>query len=164
MSKGTPRPDSRQACSPSASVRRFSSCRIPAGEAGGSFVGGEQVGLQRGAGDRVSGPVAGDGRDGVAGVDLREQVAVAVEEAAVHAGGAGDLGDADLGALGAGVFEGGGDPLASAGGVGLPTFPHCRGALVGLVSGRGRTGHAVASGRSSGVVARVVGIPRDTAR
>jgi hypothetical protein len=52
-------------------------------ETGGTFVGGEQVGLQRGPGDRRADTLAGGGRLGGESVDLSEQVAVAVEEAAV---------------------------------------------------------------------------------
>ena len=55
MSVGVPSPDSRQACSPSASDRRFSRCWTRAVQPGGAFVGGEQVGLQRGSGDRRAG-------------------------------------------------------------------------------------------------------------
>jgi len=56
-------------------------------ESGGAFVGGEQVGLQRGSGDRRAGALAGGGRLGGEGVDLLEQLAVPVEEAAVYSGG-----------------------------------------------------------------------------
>ena len=59
-------------------------------------------------------PVAG----GVAsrgGVDLLEQVAVPVEEAAVDPGGAGDAGGADLGAVCVGAAQDGDDPLPAAG-------------------------------------------------
>ncbi len=53
-----------------------------------AFVRGEQVGLQRGAGDARPGGLvaAGGGRGGLEGVDLGEQVAVPVEEAAVDPG------------------------------------------------------------------------------
>jgi hypothetical protein len=51
----------------------------------GAFAGGEQVGLQRGAGDGRSGCVPGGRWCGLEGVDLVEQVAVPVEEAAVDA-------------------------------------------------------------------------------
>ena len=50
------------------------------GEPGCAFMGGEQVGLQRGAGDGRAGGAAGGGRGGFEGVDLAEQVAVPVEE------------------------------------------------------------------------------------
>jgi hypothetical protein len=43
-----------------------------------AFTGGEQVGLQRGAGDGRPGGAAGGGRGGFEGVDLAEQVAVTV--------------------------------------------------------------------------------------
>ena len=72
-------------------------------EPGGAFVGGEQVGLQRGPGDGRPGCVARGWRGGFQGVDLAEQVAVPVEEAAVDGCGAGDRGDADLGAVGGGL-------------------------------------------------------------
>ena len=75
------------------------------GHAGAALLGGEQVGLQGGAGDR--GPAAGGvGWLGFGGVDLFEQVAVAVEEGAVDPGGAGDAGDADLFAAGDGGVRG----------------------------------------------------------
>src|SRR5664280_3191944 len=69
----------------------------PAGEPDGSFAGGEQVDLQRGAGDAR--PLAGPGRRWgcLQGVDLAEQVAVAVEETAIDPGGTGDARGADLG-------------------------------------------------------------------
>jgi hypothetical protein len=60
-------------------------------ESGGAFVGGEQVGLQRGSGDHRAGVLAGGGRLGGEGVDFFEQVAVSVEKAAVDPGGAGDV-------------------------------------------------------------------------
>jgi hypothetical protein len=51
-------------------------------------------------------------------VELAEEIAVAVEEGAVHAGGSGDCGDAEILAPGGGVVEGFDDTLTSAGGVG----------------------------------------------
>ncbi len=48
-------------------------------EPAGAFVGGEQVGLQRGSGDGKPGAVAA-GRSGLECVDLLQQVAVPVEE------------------------------------------------------------------------------------
>ena len=57
------------------------------------------------SGDRRAGALGCGGWFGGEGVDLLEQVAVAVEEAAVHRGGAGDPGHADLGALGGGAVE-----------------------------------------------------------
>jgi hypothetical protein len=44
----------------------------PAGEPGGALAGGEQVGVQRGAGDRRSECLSGGGRGGLGGVDLCE--------------------------------------------------------------------------------------------
>ena len=86
MSAGAPSPDSRQACSPSASDRRFSSCRTRAVEPDGALVGGEQVGLQGCPGDGGPGPpLAGGGAASRAWI-LLEQVAVPVEEGAVHRG------------------------------------------------------------------------------
>ena len=83
-----------------------------------AFVGGEQVGLQRGAGDaRPGGVVADGGRGGLQGVDLAKKVAVPVEEAAVDPGGAGDAGGGDLGAVAAGAVERCDDALPAAGGV-----------------------------------------------
>jgi hypothetical protein len=64
-----------------------------------AFVGDEQVRLQGGPGDGRAAAAVG-GRAGLGGVDLAEQVAVPVEECAVDGGGAGDGGDADLGAVG----------------------------------------------------------------
>src|SRR5450759_3713636 len=135
-----------------------------AGEPQGAIAGGEQVDLQRGPGDRRGEPVAGGGRGGLEGVDLREQVAVAVEEAAVDPGGAGDLGDADLGPVGAGAVECGDDAVAPAGRIGLPAWHHRGGSAVGVVGGGSVAGHAVASGTMSGVMPRMAGMPRDTPR
>ena len=59
-------------------------------EPSGAFPGGEQVGLQGCPGDARPVAVAGNGRGGFQCVELGEQVAVPVEECAVHAGGAGD--------------------------------------------------------------------------
>jgi hypothetical protein len=69
----------------------------------GALVRGEEVGLQGGSGDRRAGAVTGSGWLGVGGVDLLEQVAVSVEEAAVDAGRAGGGGHADPGAIGDGA-------------------------------------------------------------
>ena len=85
MSVGAPRPDSRQACSPSSSDRRFSSWRTCGRASRRRVRGCEQVGLQRGAGDGRSGCVRRRWC-GLGGVDLVEQVAVPVEEGAVDAG------------------------------------------------------------------------------
>jgi hypothetical protein len=65
------------------------------GQAGGALVGGEQAGLQRGPGNGRPGCRPG-GWQGLAGVDLGQQVAVPVEEGAVHPGPAGDRRHADL--------------------------------------------------------------------
>jgi hypothetical protein len=59
------------------------------GQAGGALVGGEQAGSQRGPGNRGPGCRPGR-RQGLAGVHLGQQVAVPVEEGAVHPGSAGD--------------------------------------------------------------------------
>ncbi len=84
-------------------------------EPDGAFVCGEQVGLQGGPGDGRAGFSAGHWRSGFECVDLAEQVAVPVEEAAVDGCGAADAGDADLGAVGCGFAERGDDTLAAAG-------------------------------------------------
>jgi hypothetical protein len=86
MSAGVPSPDSRQACSPRVSDRRFSSLADSAVEPGGAFPGGKQVGLQGCPGDARPVAVAGHGRGGFQCVELGEQVAVPVEECAVHGG------------------------------------------------------------------------------
>ena len=57
-----------------------------AGEPECAFVGGGQVGLQRSVGDARPAGLAVCGRGGLEGVDLGEQVAVPVEEAAVDSG------------------------------------------------------------------------------
>ena len=122
MSAGAPSPDSRQACSPSASDRRFSSCRTRAlSRAARSWAASRSACSEA----RVTaGPVppAAGGAASRAWI-LLEQVAVPVEEGAVDGGGAGDAGDADLGAVGGGAVERGDDALPAAGGVGLPSFP-----------------------------------------
>src|SRR6478735_5524049 len=65
----------------------------------GAVVGCEQVGLQRGPGNRRTAALTVAGWLGFGGVDFLQQVTVSVEEAAVDAGCAGDGGDTDLGAL-----------------------------------------------------------------
>jgi hypothetical protein len=55
------------------------------GEPDGAFVSGEQVGLQGCSGDARAVAVAAGGRGGFECVELGEQVAVTVEEGAVHA-------------------------------------------------------------------------------
>ncbi|WP_433711047.1 hypothetical protein ACQP2U_33005 [Nocardia sp. CA-084685] len=82
-------------------------------EPGGSFVGGEQVRLQRGAGDRRPGVVT-DRWICLQRMDFLQAVAVPVEEGAVDSGGARDRGRADLLAVGRGPVEPGQDALASA--------------------------------------------------
>jgi hypothetical protein len=69
-------------------------------EPDGAFVGGEQVGLQGGAGDGGSRGVAGGRRGGFGGVDLLEKVTMPVEKGPVDAGGPGDARRADLGPAG----------------------------------------------------------------
>src|SRR6266568_2022881 len=117
---------------------------------------GGQVGLQRNAGDAGSAGLAACGRGGLEGVDLSEQVAVAVEEGAVDSGRACDRGDADLGLVAAGALERGGDPLAAAGGAGLASLPHGLGALA---ASRDPGGHRVAA-----AAGRMAGMPSETAR
>jgi hypothetical protein len=113
------------------------------GEAGGAGVGGRQVGLERRPADGRP-PAAGDrGRLSGLGMDLAEEVTVAVEEGAVNARGAGDRRDAGLGAVLRGLGQGGEDPLTASACVGSPAFQH------GLDCGVGR-GHAGRSGRRSG--------------
>ena len=116
------------------------------GEAGAALLGGEQVGLQGGAGDR--GPGAGCGVWlGFGGVDLFEQLAVAVEEGAVDSGGAGDAADADLFAVARRVAQRGEDALAASVRVGLPSLGHGRGSAAG---GSWGGAHVVGSGWRSG--------------
>jgi hypothetical protein len=55
------------------------------GEPQGAFAGGEEIGLQGRAGDSRAGGSGSGGRGGFEGVDLFQQVAVAVEEGAVDA-------------------------------------------------------------------------------
>ena len=86
-----------------------------------------------------------------------------VEEGAVHRGGPGDAGHADLGAVSGGPVERGKDPLAPAGGVGLAALHHGPGP--GAARSRaGRLFHAEASVRGEGSTGRTDGIPRWTAR
>ena len=103
MSAGAPSPESRQACSPSVSDRRFSSCWTRAlSRTARSWAASRSAcsDARVTAGPAV---LAGGRRGGFERVDLAEQVAVPVEEGAVHGGGAGDGGDADLGAVGGGA-------------------------------------------------------------
>ena len=89
---------------------------------------------------------------GFGGVDLFEQVAVAVEEGAVDPGAASDAGDAEFRTVCDGVVERGEDALAAAGGVGPTSVDH-------RVDGGSVGGHGVLSGRRSGRVWRVRGMP-----
>ena len=171
MSAGLPSPDSRQACSPRASERRCSRCWTRVwSRAARSWAASRSACSEA----RVTaGPAAlvGGGRLGGEGVDLAEQVAVAVEEAAVDPGGAGDGRHVDLGALRGGAVERGGDALAAARAVGVAALAHrlCPGARrcgrggVRAAGGSGG-GHAVASEAVSGagVAARMVGRPSGT--
>ena len=79
-----------------------------------AFMGGEQVRLQGRAGDGGAWRVSGEGRGGCECVDFLQQVAVPVKEGAVDRGGTCDSGDADLGSVGDGTVERGGDALAAA--------------------------------------------------
>lgn len=74
----------------------------PGGQPGGSLLGVEQVGLQRCPGDRGVRWVKNG--FGCSGMDLVEQIAVPVEEAAIDSRGFGDRADADflVGGLGGG--------------------------------------------------------------
>ena len=149
MSAGAPSPDSRQACSPSASDSRFSSCWTRAlSRTARSWAASRSACSEA----RVTaGPVLSPvGWVGFQRVDLLEQVAVPVEEGAVDAGGAGDPGHADLGAVGGGAVERGDDALAaageSAGGRRASAGP-ARSAWW-LAGAEACAGHAVASGWS----------------
>jgi hypothetical protein len=119
----------------------------------------------------MAGALAGGGRFGGEGVDFLEQVAVAVEEAAVDPGCVGDPGRVDFGALGEGAVERGDDALAAACGVSVAAVEH----RLGLCAQRGGDGgvhglvgsaHAVASEvvvvSGAGAAARRVGMPRET--
>ena len=124
------------------------------GQAGGAFLGGEQIGLQGGAADGMPGA----GRAGWLGfgsVELFEQVAVPVKEGAVDAGAASDAADADFLSACCGVVEGLEDALAAAGRVGPPPFGHRIG---------GAVAHAVRSGRISIAAGRMRGMPSMVAR
>ena len=136
----------------------------------GAFVRGEQVGLQGGSGDGRAGAVAGGGWFGVGGVDLLEQVAVSVEEAAVDPCCAGGGGHADPGAVGDGALQRGQDALSAACGVGVTALAHrlgpcvCRGGVAGWAAGGGV--HAVACAvvvvGEAGAAAATVGMPSGT--
>ena len=143
MSAGAPSPDSRQVCSPSASESRFSSWLDAGVEPGGSFVGGEQVGLQRGLGDRGAGVLVGDWIC-LQRMDFLQQVAVPVEECAVDSGRASDCGRADPVAGGGGLVEHRQHALASAHRVVAAAVEH-RPGLVRCVRVVSWCGHALAS-------------------
>ncbi|MEU9376485.1 hypothetical protein AB0D94_22295 [Streptomyces sp. NPDC048255] len=64
---------------------RFEAAGV-SGDAGGAGVGGEQAGLEGGPADGWPAAAGGGGRFSGLGMDLAEQVAVAVEEGAVDAG------------------------------------------------------------------------------
>ena len=101
----------------------------------------------------TEGPDAGFvGWLGFGGVDAFEQVAVAVEEGAVDPGAASDVGDAEFRAVCDGVVERGEDALAASGGVGSTSVDH-------RVDDGSVGGHVVLSGRRSGRVWRVRGMP-----
>jgi hypothetical protein len=87
------------------------------GQPGGALTGGQQAGLQRGPGNGRPASRLG-GWLGLAGVDLLKQVAVPVEEGAVHPGLPGDRGHADLLTGRGGGVECLEDALAAAGRVG----------------------------------------------
>ncbi|MEQ4611460.1 hypothetical protein ABMX48_36620 [Streptomyces cavourensis] len=113
------------------------------GEAGTAGVGGSEVGLERCAGDGRAVAAGGGGGFGGLGVDLGEEVAVAIEEGAVDARAAGYRGNADVRAVLRGVGESCQDALAAASGVRASAFDH------GLDGGVG-CGHAGRSTRRSG--------------
>jgi hypothetical protein len=94
-------------------------------QAGGALVGGKQVGLQGGPGDGRPGYRPG-GWQGLAGMDPGEQVAVPVEERAVHPGPAGDRRHADLFAGPRGLFQRLEDALTPTLGVSAPPGGHRR--------------------------------------
>ena len=125
------------------------------GHPGGSLLGVEQIGLQRGTARR--GPGSRRGRRVCLGhVDLFEQVAVPVEECPVNTGGAGDAGGADLVSGGGSSADGLEDAGPAAGGIGLaPAQP----GPCGLGGG-----HAVRSGRMPGSAWRSRGMARVTVR
>ena len=172
MSAGAPSPESRQACSPRASESRCSRCWTRVwSRAARSWAASRSACSEA----RVT---AGPARSLVAGGSaarawiLLEQVAVAVEEAAVDPGGAGDGGHADLGAVGGAAVERGEDALAAARAVGVAAVAHRLGPAArrcgrGGVRAAGDGGgvHAVASGAVSGragAAARTVGRPSGT--
>ena len=82
---------------------------------------------------------------------------MAVKEGAVDSGATSDVGDAEFRTVGDGVVERAQDTLAAAGGVGSTSLDH-------RVDGGCVGGHVVLSGRRSGRVRRVRGMPRVTLR
>src|SRR5580692_8625945 len=109
MSAGVPSPDSRQACSPRVSDRRFSSWRT-------------RLWSRAARSPAASRSVCRDARETPGPLPATATGGVPVEECAVHAGGAGGARHADLAAVRDGVAEGGDDALAAAGRVGLAAF------------------------------------------
>ncbi len=89
------------------------------GEAGEALVGGEQVRLQRGTSDGGAASRLG-GWLGLASVDLREQVAVPVEEGPVHRSATRDRGRADLLSCRGGCLQCLQDALPATLGIGPP--------------------------------------------
>ena len=122
-------------------------------EAGGSFVGGQQVRPQRRICDRVIAVHIGDWIC-LQRMDFLQQVAVTVEECAVDSGPARDGGRTDRVARGGGLVEHRQHPLAAAPRVVVPAVEHRQGLSV-----RGR-GHALASG--DGVVGGAGGVTVST--
>ena len=129
MSSGAPRPDSCHACSPSDWDRRCSSWWTRAARRTERWWAVSRSACSDAR--LTAGPTPGALGFGFGGVDLFEQVAVAVEEGAVHSGASGDAADADLVALVVGVVEGFEDALAAAGGVGASSLGHGSAAGVG---------------------------------
>jgi hypothetical protein len=102
MSVGAPSPDSRQVCSPSG--KPLLQLLDADAQPGGSFVGGEQIRLQRRSCD--------GGADVVTGywiclqrMDFLHQVTMPVEEGAVDSGGASNSGRGDPVACRSGLIE-----------------------------------------------------------
>jgi hypothetical protein len=133
----------------------------------GAVVGCEQVGLQRGPGNRRTAALTVAGWLGFGGVDFLQQVTVSVEEAAVDAGCAGDGGDTDLGALRDGIVQCGQDTPTTTQGLGVATVDHCL-SMGCCCSGDCLAGidvHLVASGACvvRGSAVRTAGKPSGTA-
>lgn len=94
----------------------------PCGQSGCSLLSVEQIGLQRGSAHTARRQLVGG--LGCGSVDLFEQVAVAIEEAAIHASGLGDRADSDLVLAGVRVGECFEHALAPTQGVGASTGGH----------------------------------------